>query len=97
MQGIDYGRIPLRERCLLTKFRCANCGLNPVYLLDLQHLNKVRCLVCSQIVNLKNRGKYGRIRKKVAIATFEMMKAGRTPSDLGGSFPDMEAQEPVVA
>jgi ribosomal protein S27AE len=69
VEGIDYDSLSIMDRVYMTKFRCPICGILPFYLLDLQHLNKVRCGKCYMIVALKNSsGKYGKIRKKIAIA-----------------------------
>lgn len=78
-EGIDYDAIPIRERFLLTRIRCTKCGMRPLYMLDLQHLNKVKCMRCSYIVNLRNKGKYGRIRKQVALECLEMIRSGIRP------------------
>lgn len=70
-EGIDYHCLGMVRRLHLTRFHCPSCGILPVYCLDLNHLNKVRCGRCSVIVSLKNSGKYGRVRKKVAVRTCE--------------------------
>lgn len=66
-EGIRYESLSMVERFLLTRFRCPACGPLPFYLLDLKHLNKARCGKCSLIVGLKSSGKYGKVRKRIAI------------------------------
>lgn len=84
--GIDYNKIPARERFLLVRFRCAQCGMQPLYLLDLQYSNKAKCLTCSQIVSVKNRGKYGKIRKRIAIESFRITRLGEEPFSSSSDF-----------
>ena len=69
LSGIDYDILRVPERLLLTRFYCSICGLMPFYYLNLRHLNRVRCGKCSSLINLRNSGKYGRIRKKIAITS----------------------------
>lgn len=85
-EGVDYNKIPAREKFLLVRFRCAQCGMRPLYLLDLRHSNKARCMTCFQIVSIKNRGKYGRIRKKIAVASFRMRRSDEAPLRLDSGF-----------
>lgn len=66
-EGIRYESLSMVERFLLTRFRCPACGSLPFYFLDIKHLNKTRCGKCSLIVGLKSSGKYGKIRKEIAI------------------------------
>lgn len=67
LSGINYDLLRVGERLLLTRFYCSICGLMPFYYLDLRHLNRVRCGKCASLIALRNSGKYGRIRKKIAI------------------------------
>lgn len=69
LEGINYEVLSITDRLLITRFRCPLCGVLPLYFLDLKYLNKTRCGKCSIIVGLKNSGKYGRIRKQIAIST----------------------------
>lgn len=67
--GLEYDALSIIERLLLTRFRCPICGVLPLYCLDMKFLNKIRCGKCSMIVGLRNSsGKYGRIRKQIAIS-----------------------------
>ena len=67
-RGINYDLLRVRDKLLLTGFHCLLCGPLPFYYLDLRNLNRVRCGRCSSLVVLRNSGKYGRIRKKIAIS-----------------------------
>ena len=67
-QNIDFFLMHPVSRISLTHYRCSSCGLQPLYCLDIRCLNKPRCGVCGNIVSLKNGGKHGRLRKKIAIA-----------------------------
>jgi hypothetical protein len=68
--GISYDGLSIIDRLLMTRFRCQLCGVLPLYYLDIKYLNKIRCGKCSMIVSLRNSsGKYGRIRKRIAIET----------------------------
>ena len=69
LEGINYEVLSTTERLVMARYRCPACGVLPLYSLDLKHLNKARCGKCSMLVGLKNSGKYGKIRKKVAIST----------------------------
>jgi ribosomal protein S27AE len=64
---MNYDLLRVGERLLLTRFYCSICGLVPFYYLDLLHLNRVRCGKCSSFIVLRNSGKYGKIRKRIAI------------------------------
>lgn len=84
MEGVDYSALSLLDRIYITNFRCSMCGILPLYFLDLQHLNKVRCGKCYMLVALKNSsGKYGKLRKKIAIAVCrnidEVLSTGSLP------------------
>lgn len=69
-EGIEYESLPIMNRMLMTRYLCPLCGPLPLFFLDIRYLNKTRCGKCSMIVALKNSsGKYGRIRKKIAINT----------------------------
>ncbi|HEX9678735.1 hypothetical protein [Nitrososphaera sp.] len=66
--GINYESLSSNDRFLLTTFRCSLCGVLPFYFLDLKHLNRIRCGRCSMLVGLNNSGKYGKLKKQIAIA-----------------------------
>ena len=57
---------PIQKK-FLTHYRCCYCGLLPLFHLNLTHLTRVRCRKCGQLVTFRTRGKYGKIRKAVAV------------------------------
>jgi hypothetical protein len=67
--GVDYASLSIINRLLLSRFRCPLCGSLPIYFLDLKYLNKARCGKCSTVIGLKNSGKYGKLKKQIAILT----------------------------
>src|SRR5512146_274609 len=62
LMGVNYEAFRIKDKLLLTKFRCLLCGVLPLYFLDLRHINRIRCGRCSFLVTLRNSGKYGKIR-----------------------------------
>lgn len=66
-EGINTLEMSTIQKLFITHYRCCTCKLLPLYRLDLSHLKKVRCGRCGQLVSLTNSGKYGRIRKKLAL------------------------------
>lgn len=62
------------QRKFITHYRCTECGLLPLYRLNLTHPKRVRCGNCGQTVSLRNGGKYGRLRKEIA---FELWRTGK--------------------
>jgi hypothetical protein len=66
---MDYTSLSIINRLLLSRFRCPLCGSLPIYFLDLKYLNKARCGKCSTVIGLKNTGKYGKLKKRIAILT----------------------------
>lgn len=69
LAGIEFKSLSMVSRMILTKFRCPLCGSLPIYYLDLKYLNKARCGKCSTVIGLKNSGKYGKLKKQIAILT----------------------------
>ena len=68
LAGMDYDSLVIADRLILTRFRCSVCGDLPFYFLDTRHVNRMRCGKCSGLISLKNTGKYGRLRKMIAIS-----------------------------
>jgi hypothetical protein len=70
------------QKKFLTHYRCGNCGLLPLYYVNISHAKRVRCNRCHDLVPFKTRGKYGKIRKAIA---FELAKnpAGDVGSGTG--------------
>lgn len=55
-------------RMFMTRYRCMSCGLQPLYCLNLKTLNRVTCGVCGNAVSFNNSGKYGKMRKRIALS-----------------------------
>lgn len=69
--NIDFSRLSSIQRKFVTHYRCNNCGLLPLYHVDLLHVKRVRCRKCRQLIAFKRKGKYGKLRKEIA---FELLK-----------------------
>jgi hypothetical protein len=67
-EGISYLKLKPIQRLFLTHYRCHKCKLLPLYCLDMAHLKRVRCGACGDQVSFTNSGKYGRLRKKIALS-----------------------------
>jgi hypothetical protein len=70
-EGIDPTAMMPVQRTFLTRYRCTTCKVLPLYLLNLSHLNKPRCGKCGHLVTFKNAGKYGKMRKKLALMLWQ--------------------------
>ena len=68
---IHFVQLTLVQRKFVTHYRCSQCGLMPLYCLDLLHVKRVRCRECGQLIAFRIKGKYGKLRKEIAI---ELMK-----------------------
>ena len=68
---IHFANLSTIQRKFVTHYRCNQCGLVPLYNLDLLHIKRVRCRKCGQLIAFKKKGKYGKLRKEIA---FELMK-----------------------
>jgi hypothetical protein len=68
---IRFAHLSTIQRKFVTHFRCSQCGLLPLYHLNLLHIKRVRCRKCGQLIAFKKKGKYGKLRKEIA---FELMK-----------------------
>jgi DNA-directed RNA polymerase subunit RPC12/RpoP len=64
---IPFLQLSTIQKKFVTHYRCNQCGLLPLYYLDLLHLKRVRCRKCGQMVSFKKKGKYGKLRKEIAI------------------------------
>jgi hypothetical protein len=65
-KGIKFQRLSTIQRLFVTHYRCHICRLMPVYFLRFLS-NRARCSKCGQTVTFASRGRYGRIRKQIAI------------------------------
>src|SRR3990170_1207939 len=64
--NIEFGKLSPIQRKFVTHYRCNQCGLLPLYHLNLSHVKRVRCRKCGQLVAFKKKGKYGKLRKEIA-------------------------------
>ena len=69
--NIIYIQLTCLQRKFLTHYRCSNCGLVPLYHINLSHVKRVRCRKCGELTPFTRKGKYGKLRKEVA---FELAK-----------------------
>lgn len=74
VEGINYKALEPIQRLFLTHYRCPACKLVPLYYLNLKHPKRVRCSKCGNLVSFNNSGKYGRLRKKIALALWFTME-----------------------
>jgi len=68
---IEFGKLSPIQRKFVTHYRCNQCGLLPLYHLNLSHVKRVRCRKCGHLIAFKRKGKYGKLRKEIA---FEFVK-----------------------
>ncbi len=73
-EGIDRRAIKPLQRMNLIRYQCPVCKLLPLYLLDLSHIKKARCGKCGQLVSFKSSGKYGKMRKKIAVRMWRVIR-----------------------
>lgn len=66
-EGISRAEMLPIQRVFLTNYRCHACKLLPLYRLDLSHIKRPRCGRCGDLVSFTNAGKYGKMRKKLAV------------------------------
>lgn len=65
---LQFAKLSAIQRKFITHYRCSQCGLQPLYHLDPSHIKRVRCRQCGQLIAFTNRGKYGKIRKEIALS-----------------------------
>ncbi len=65
--GLDYNEMTPVQRLFLTHYKCAICKLVPLDYIDMTHSKKVRCGKCGHIVSFTSAGKYGKMRKRLAM------------------------------
>ena len=63
---IDFAHLGQIQRKFLTHYRCSQCGLLPLYYVNLLHAKRVRCKKCGELIAFKRKGKYGKLRKEIA-------------------------------
>lgn len=74
-EGMRRVEMTTVQRLFLTHYRCSACKLLPLYHLDLSHPKKVRCGKCGHLVSFTNAGKYGRMRKKLALMLWQARRS----------------------
>lgn len=67
-EGMSYISMTPIQRLFLTHYRCFFCKMLPLYELDVSSRNRARCGRCRHLVSLTGGGKYGKIRKRLAMA-----------------------------
>ena len=72
--GVSYEDMSPSQWIFLTHYWCPECKMLPLYNLDLRYLNKVRCGKCRTVISFPGRGKYGKIRKKLAFLLWQESK-----------------------
>ena len=64
--GIQFAQLSTIQRKFVTHYRCTQCGLLPLYHINLLHVKRVRCRKCGQLTGFTRKGKYGKLRKEIA-------------------------------
>lgn len=70
-EGISRVEMSPIQRLFLTHYRCHACKLLPLYRLDLSHVKRARCGRCGQVVSFTSAGKYGKMRKQLAVMLWQ--------------------------
>ncbi|AIF82793.1 hypothetical protein NTE_00713 [Candidatus Nitrososphaera evergladensis SR1] len=70
-EGISRVEMSPIQRLFLTHYRCSTCKLLPLYRLDLSHIKRARCGRCGHLVSFTSAGKYGKMRKKLALMLWQ--------------------------
>lgn len=73
-EGLSYRAMTPIQRLFLTHYRCSFCKLLPVYNLDLSSHRKARCGKCGHLITFSGTGKYGKMRKKLALMIWQAKK-----------------------
>ncbi|MEO9295570.1 MAG: hypothetical protein ABI347_08230 [Nitrososphaera sp.] len=73
-EGFNYRAMTPIQRLFLTHYRCSFCKLLPVYNLDLSSPRKARCGKCGHLISFSGTGKYGKMRKKLALVIWQARK-----------------------
>lgn len=63
---IEFSQLSQIQRKFITHYRCTQCGLLPLYHINLLHVKRVRCKKCGQLTGFTAKGKYGKLRKAIA-------------------------------
>lgn len=73
---IQFSNLTTIQRKFVTNYRCSQCGLLPLYHLNLLHVKRVRCRKCGQLIAFKKSGKYGKLRKEIAFTLTKEIPGG---------------------
>jgi len=73
---IQFAQLTTIQRKFVTNYRCSQCGLLPLYHINLLHVKRVRCRKCGQLITFKKTGKYGRLRKEIASQLMKEIQGG---------------------
>lgn len=65
--GLEYRALPIFTRKLITHYLCEKCKLQPLYHIDIVHLNKPRCALCGSMIKL-GRSRFTRLRKEILLS-----------------------------
>lgn len=65
--GFKFTTFSTIQRKFITHFRCYHCGLQPLYEISLLHAKRARCRKCGQLTGFRSKGKYGKLRKQIAL------------------------------
>ena len=75
---VHFAHLSAIQRKFVTHDRCSQCGLLPLYHLNLLHIKRVRCRKCGQLIAFKKKGKYGKLRREIAVQLARQTQGGIT-------------------
>lgn len=78
-QGMSYRAMMPIQRLFLTHYRCSFCKLLPLYYLDMSSHRKARCGKCGHLISFSGSGKYGKMRKKLALTIWQVRGGEKVP------------------
>jgi hypothetical protein len=73
---LEFSKLSTIQRKFITHYRCSQCGLLPLYKISLLHVKRVRCGNCGQLIGFTRKGKYGKLRKEIAIEVVKELQGG---------------------
>ena len=73
-RNINFKCLTPIQRLFITHFRCHECGLLPLYYIDISHVKRVRCMRCAHLISFTSSGKYGKLRKEIAFTLLRQLK-----------------------
>ena len=72
--SIDFNQLKPIQRKFLTHYRCSECGLIPLHYINVLHIKRVRCGRCGHLMAFKRKGKYGKMRKDIALELLRVQR-----------------------